>query len=57
MERQIAGEPGSQTVLVAAESVEALLKAYPNYFLDTTIFLEELSGVLAPPGVKGNSQI
>lgn len=45
-ERQIQNEPGSQAVLVAAESIESLLKAYPNYFLDTTVFLNELSGLL-----------
>lgn len=49
VEKLIQSEAGSQAVLVAAESVEALLKAYPNYFLDTTIFLEELGTVLQRP--------
>lgn len=39
MERAIAGRPGVDAVLVAADSVVALRKAYPNYFADTTAFV------------------
>ncbi|MEX3614165.1 MAG: hypothetical protein VB141_10545 [Burkholderia gladioli] len=38
-ERSINGEPGSDAVLVAADSLEALRMAYPNYFLDTQYFI------------------
>ena len=33
---------GAQAVLVAAESLKALRRAYPNYYLDTQVFLREL---------------
>lgn len=42
VERAIEGEPTKDAVLVRAESVAALRKAYPNYFLDTTAFLESV---------------
>lgn len=41
-EKDVAGSPGAQVVLVVAESVEALRRSYPNYFLDTQEFIEEL---------------
>ena len=34
--------PGAQTVLVRVGSVDALRRAYPNYFADTELFLTEL---------------
>ncbi len=39
-EKALAGESGSQAVLVSVESIEALKRAYPNYFLDTRRFIE-----------------
>lgn len=36
------GESLGQDVLVAAESLTALRRAYPNYYLDTERFLEGL---------------
>ena len=66
MEQRAAELPGSQVVLVGAESVrlnvdkpskpvlvreesaDALRQAYPNYFLDTQLFLDALDG-LKPP--------
>jgi ppGpp synthetase/RelA/SpoT-type nucleotidyltranferase len=41
-------EPSLQTVLVSVDSLAALRTAYPNYFLDTTAFLEEVRKVLSP---------
>jgi hypothetical protein len=41
-ETQTAGKPDMQTVLVAVESFDALPRAYPNYFLDTTAFVKIL---------------
>ena len=35
----------SQVVLVQVSSVNALQRAYPNYFLDTQDFLRELSAI------------
>ncbi len=40
VERSIVGQPGADAVLVAVESVAALRRAYPNYFLDTHVFIE-----------------
>ena len=34
--------PGAQAVLVSVDSLAALRSAYPNYFLDTRIFLQAL---------------
>lgn len=34
--------PGAETVLVQVGSVEALRRAYPNYFADTTVFVAEV---------------
>jgi putative GTP pyrophosphokinase len=36
-----------EAVLVSAGRVDALRKAYPNYFLDTQVFVNELSRVIA----------
>ncbi len=43
VERQISGTPGSEAVLVSVDSLAVLRRAYPNYFLDTQAFLEEVS--------------
>jgi ppGpp synthetase/RelA/SpoT-type nucleotidyltranferase len=39
VEQEIVGQPGADAVLVAVESVNALRRAYPNYFLDTHVFI------------------
>lgn len=41
-ERATSGEAGSQAVLVSVESLAALKRAYPNYFLDTRRFIDAL---------------
>jgi hypothetical protein len=33
---------GKDAVLVSADSIEALRLAFPNYYLDTNLFLKEL---------------
>ncbi|MEA2342848.1 MAG: hypothetical protein QOF63_1017 [Thermoanaerobaculia bacterium] len=38
--------PGGQAVLVAVESLSALKKSYPNYFLDTQVFAAALGKVI-----------
>jgi hypothetical protein len=39
VEKSLDREKGMQAVLVSAESIDALKRAYPNYFLDTRAFL------------------
>lgn len=48
-EREFSEVQGAEVVLVAADSVEALRRAYPNYFLDTELFLQALSYYLDQP--------
>jgi hypothetical protein len=38
--------PGAQAVLVAVESLSALKKSYPNYFLDTQVFTQSLGKII-----------
>jgi ppGpp synthetase/RelA/SpoT-type nucleotidyltranferase len=42
VEKQIAKEPGAEAVLVSVDSLAVLQRAYPNYFLDTKVFLGEV---------------
>lgn len=42
LEKAAKDESGVQVVLVAAQSVAALKKAYPNYFLDTSRFVQRI---------------
>ena len=44
-ERKAAEHPDMQTVLVATSSIEALRRAFPNYFLDTKQFLAALTRI------------
>jgi hypothetical protein len=39
-EKEIEGKPNMQAVLVSVDSVKNLRRAYPNYFLDTRVFLD-----------------
>jgi hypothetical protein len=39
-------EPSLQAVLVSVDSLAALRTAYPNYFLDTSAFLDRVRGVI-----------
>jgi hypothetical protein len=40
IERALAGRSGAEAVLVSVESLQALRRAYPNYYLDTSVFLD-----------------
>ena len=40
IERAIVGRLGADAVLVSVESLASLRRAYPNYFLDTRVFLD-----------------
>lgn len=42
-ERALASKPGADAVLVSVESLASLRRAYPNYFLDTSVFLQVLA--------------
>jgi hypothetical protein len=46
LEKQGADNPGNQAVLVVADSLNALRRAYPNYYLDTQVFLQELQAAM-----------
>ena len=41
-EKEIRDPDREETVLVSASSVDDLKRAYPNYFVDTSVFVEEL---------------
>lgn len=46
LERAAADVPGKDVVLVRVESLEALRSAYPNYFADTSVFVDALEDAL-----------
>lgn len=47
IERALEGDPTRDAVLVSVESLSALRRAYPNYFLDTSAFLESVEEAIA----------
>lgn len=47
VERAMAERPGAEAVLVSVDSLGALRRAYPNYFLDTKVFLEAVEEAIA----------
>jgi hypothetical protein len=52
IEKSQANTPGAQTVLVAVDSLSALKRAYPNYFLDTEVFLSSLARAIGRNGAS-----
>lgn len=44
-EKETAASPGADAVLVSVDSLEALRRAYPNYYADTHIFVEAVKRV------------
>jgi hypothetical protein len=48
-EHQMARVPGGQAVLVSVDDVAALEVAYPNFYLDTQLFLGMLEGLMGFP--------
>lgn len=46
-ERRCKEQPGTDAVLVSVDSLAALRRAYPNYFADTTAFVNLLKSFLA----------
>lgn len=49
IERQNIEDPNMDAVLVSVDSLQALKRAYPNYYLDTRVFLVELQRAIAEP--------
>lgn len=47
VEKRTKERPRIQAVLVSVDSVEALRSAYPNYYLDTTAFIEAMKDAIA----------
>ncbi len=47
LERSLDATTGAEAVLVSVESIAALKRAYPNYFLDTRAFLNAVQRALA----------
>jgi hypothetical protein len=45
VEKTLAG-PGDEAVLVSVDSLDKLRRAYPNYFLDTKVFLDTVDKAL-----------
>jgi hypothetical protein len=48
-EKRAEGKPGAQAVLVSVDELSLLRRAYPNYFLDTRMFLNEVRRVTGQP--------
>ncbi|HEU4760515.1 MAG TPA: RelA/SpoT domain-containing protein [Dehalococcoidia bacterium] len=46
-ERAMAGKPGADVVLVSVESLASLRRAYPNYFLDTSVFIDAVKRAMS----------
>ena len=46
-QEKILANTSGDTVLVASDSLESLRRAFPNYFLDTRTFVEEMDRLLA----------
>jgi hypothetical protein len=47
VEREFASSTAKDAVLVSVENINFLQRAYPNYFLDTTMFVDTLRDALA----------
>jgi len=47
VEKSLESSPGAEAVLVSVDSIAALQRAYPNYFLDTRVFLRALQQAIA----------
>jgi hypothetical protein len=46
-EMKIRSNPGTDAVLVSVDSISSLSRAYPNYYADTTVFLDLLRQTLS----------
>jgi hypothetical protein len=48
IEKSFTGTPGAQVVLVSVDSIDKLRRAYPSYFLESSVFLGALKRALKP---------
>ncbi|MEJ5976743.1 RelA/SpoT domain-containing protein [Novosphingobium sp. PS1R-30] len=48
VERSLSADDGDEAVLVSVDSIDALRKTYPNYFLDTTVFTNAVRRWVGP---------
>jgi len=46
-EKEVKENPGRDAVLVSVDSINALSRAYPNYFADTRLFSELMNQALS----------
>jgi len=46
VEKSFIGVPGAQVVLVSVDSIDKLRRAYPSYFLESSVFIKALSRAL-----------
>jgi uncharacterized protein YbgA (DUF1722 family) len=46
LEKSIVDIKGAQAVLVAVDSINALKRSYPNYYLDTQVFMSEYNDIV-----------
>lgn len=56
VESEISSSNGDDVVLVSADSMDGLLRAYPNYFLDTHLFIETVKLALKPDQSSKNGK-
>jgi ppGpp synthetase/RelA/SpoT-type nucleotidyltranferase len=56
-EKQSADDPAIQVVQVSVEQMQALKTAYPNYYLDTSKFIDELNQAIAPVKARNGSAV
>jgi hypothetical protein len=49
VEKRLREVPNTDAVLVSVDSMDSLRRAYPNYFLDTGVFVGVMEEILAPP--------
>jgi maleate cis-trans isomerase len=49
VEKEISAAAGDDVVLVSTSSMEALRRAYPNYFLDTHAFITAVQEAIGTP--------
>ncbi len=46
VEKKMKDSPGSEAVLVSVDSLDAMRKAYPNYFLDAQVFMNLVRDIM-----------
>jgi hypothetical protein len=51
VEKRLRESPSSDAVLVSVDSMDSLRRAYPNYFLDTRVFVNLLNEIISSPRV------